>query len=107
VNPKEDTMMLLDSRTSEFQEAKKKNVALLHQASHKESSLKIDLSGLFLHSVPDEIEKLSCRLVKLDLSNNNLEVGLFQEYYLLAVGHNLSPEIDEDLTVYCRFCRNL
>ena len=68
MNPKEDTMMLSDSRTSEFQEAKKKNVALLHQASHKESSLKIDLSGLFLHNVPEKIEKLLCTLVKLDLS---------------------------------------
>lgn len=69
-----DTKMLSDSHTSEFQEAEKQIVALLNQDSHKSSSHKLDLSGLQLHSVPHEIAKLSSTLVKLDLSNNNLQV---------------------------------
>lgn len=73
-NPTENTVIFSDDRTSEFQEAEKKIAAVLHQDSGKSSSLKLDLSGLLLHSVPDEIMKLSSTLVKLDLSNNNLEI---------------------------------
>eukprot|EP00253_Pinus_taeda_P008771 PITA_08771 len=73
-NVKEDTKLLSDSYTSEFQEAEKQIVALLNQDSHKSSSHKLDLSGLLLHSVPHEIAKLSSTLVNLDLANNNLQV---------------------------------
>ena len=71
-------------------EAEKKIEALLHQASQEKGSLKLDLSGLLLQSVSDTIQNLSSTLVKLDLSNNNLEVRLFQECSLFVVQGRIS-----------------
>lgn len=69
----EKALMLSDDQQSASDEAEKKIEALLHQASQKKGSLKLDLSGLLLQSVSDTIQNLSSTLVKLDLSNNNLE----------------------------------
>ena len=60
------------------------------QASQEKGSLKLDLSGLLLQSVSDTIQNLSSTLVKLDLSNNNLEVRLFQECSLFVVQGRIS-----------------
>ena len=56
----ERALIISDKQTTEFQE---KIAALLNQAAHKNSSLKLDLSGLALHSIPGEIEKLSTRYI--------------------------------------------
>ena len=65
---------------SQLQEAEKKIEELLLQYSYKNDFQKLDLSGLHIHNVPDSIQKLFSTLVKLDLSNNCLKVGSFQEY---------------------------
>jgi hypothetical protein len=83
--PTENALVGQDKQKSELPEAEKKIAALLHQYPHKNASLKLELSGLLLHSVPEAIQKLFSTLVKLDLSNNYLEVGLFQEYSLSVV----------------------
>jgi len=71
--PKENASMLTDDKQSAHEEAEKAIETLLHQASQKNASLKLDLSGILLDSVPDAIQNLSSTLVKLDLSNNNLK----------------------------------
>lgn len=74
VKSKEDRIILSDSRTTGFQEAEKRILSLLQQVSDKFSSVQLNLGGLLLDSVPEDIKKLSSTLVKFDLSHNNLKI---------------------------------
>ena len=56
-NTMERALIIADKQTTEFQEAEKKIAALLNQASHKNSSIKLDLNRLLLLIVINKIEK--------------------------------------------------
>ncbi|GLJ26929.1 hypothetical protein SUGI_0527090 [Cryptomeria japonica] len=62
-----------EEKKSPAQETEKRIGAAVQQVKSSMASTVLDLSGLMLHSLPETLQKLSSSVVKLDLSNNNLE----------------------------------